>query len=91
MARNSNETTDEGGFGMPCLSCASTYQAEIDAEMIIHFSGLKNLDKPGVRAFPKIVVCLVCGFSRFTMPESELPFLANAAPPRESATPERCH
>jgi hypothetical protein len=34
--------------GMPCEVCASSNQAEFSAEMIIHFSGLKNVDKPGV-------------------------------------------
>jgi hypothetical protein len=61
---------------MSCLSCASGNQAEFSAEMIIHFSGLKNLDKPGVWVFPKLLVCLDCGFSRFTTPESELALLA---------------
>jgi hypothetical protein len=31
---------------MSCLLCASNYQEEFATEMIIHFSGLKNLDEP---------------------------------------------
>jgi hypothetical protein len=61
---------------MYCLSCGSTKQAELTAEMMIHFRGLEHLDKPGVLLFPKIRVCLGCGLSRFTVPETELASLA---------------
>jgi hypothetical protein len=44
--------------------------------MIIHFSGLKNLNKPGAWVFPKLLVCLDCGFSQFTVPVAELALLA---------------
>ena len=63
---------------MSCLLCGSGNQAELTAEMLIHFSGLKNLDKPGVWAFPKLFVCLDCGYSRFTVPERELASIAHA-------------
>ena len=56
---------------MSCF-CASGNQVEFTAEMIIHFSGLRYIDNPGVWAFPKVSVCLDCGFSRFTLPESQL-------------------
>ncbi len=74
---------------MNCLSCASNYQAEFAAEMIIHFSGIENLDKPGVWVFPRLLVCLDCGFSRFTLQEPELPVLASGASARETLTRER--
>jgi hypothetical protein len=61
---------------MSCLSCGSKKQAEFAAEMIFHFIGLKNLDKPGVWIFPEPLVCLDCGFCRFTVPETELASLA---------------
>jgi hypothetical protein len=57
---------------MSCTLCLSSNQAEFTTEMIIHFSGLKNIDKPGVLVFPKVLVCLDCGSSRFTTPETEL-------------------
>jgi len=57
---------------MRCPSCASDRQAEFTAEVNIHTRGLQNLDKPGVLVFPEVVVCLDCGFSRFTTPETEL-------------------
>jgi hypothetical protein len=54
---------------MSCLLCASDYQKEFTARMIIHFSGLKNLNEPGVWVFPRLLVCLNCGFSHFTIQE----------------------
>jgi hypothetical protein len=56
--------------------------------MIIHFSGLRNLDKPGVWAYPKLLVCLDCGFSRFTVPEAALAQLAASAPTSEPCRPD---
>ena len=61
---------------MYCLSCGSTKQAELTAEMMIHFRGLAHRDNPGVWLFPEIQVCLGCGLSRFTVPETELASVA---------------
>jgi hypothetical protein len=58
---------------MTCRSCRSVNQVELTAEMLIHFPGLKNLDKAGVLVFPKqLLVCLNCGDSHFTVPANEL-------------------
>jgi hypothetical protein len=46
--------------------------AEFPAEMVIHVSGLKNLDHPGLFVFPKVLICTDCGFSQFEIPASEL-------------------
>ena len=35
----------------------------------IHFPGLKGLDKPVVWVFPKLLVCLNCGFTEFVVPK----------------------
>ena len=61
---------------MSCQLCGSGNEAELDAEMIIHFSGLKNLDKPGVWAFSKVLVCLDCGSSHVTVPKTKLASIA---------------
>jgi hypothetical protein len=58
-----------------CRSCASSSQKEFGSEIIIHFSGLKNVDKPTVMVFPQIMVCLDCGLTEFTIPEAELRLL----------------
>ena len=44
--------------------------------MGIHFLGLKNIDKPVVWVFPKLVVCLDCGTAEFVLPDAELCLLA---------------
>ena len=58
-------------------------QVEFSAETIIHLGGLKNLDKSGVMLFPKVLVCLDCGFSQFTVPKAELALLASDSPNSE--------
>lgn len=60
---------------MRCKSCGSSNQRELTAEIGIHFPGLKNIDKPVVWVFPKLVVCLDCGIAEFTVPEAELRLL----------------
>jgi len=62
-----------------CRSCVSENQTELDAEINIHFSGMKNLDKPAVLVFPKLLVCLDCGFTEFTLEETDLRLLSKAA------------
>jgi hypothetical protein len=61
---------------MHCVLCESGNQAEFNTEMIIHFSGLRNIDKPGVLVVQKVLVCLDCGFSRFTTAAPDLALLA---------------
>jgi len=39
---------------------------------MIHLCGLKNLDEPPVMMFTKILVCLDCGVTDFTVPKAEL-------------------
>jgi len=62
---------------MSCPSCNSANRAKFVAEINVHFSGLKNIANPGVLLLPKILICLDCGFSRFTVPETELARLAD--------------
>jgi hypothetical protein len=57
---------------MFCAVCNSSNQAEFISEMMIHFRGLRNIDKPGILMFPKVLVCLDCGFSGFTTSETDL-------------------
>lgn len=63
---------------MSCVSCRSANETELAAEMIIHSPRL-NLKNPGVWVFPKLVVCLDCGFSQFSVSESELASIASGA------------
>jgi hypothetical protein len=70
---------------MSCRSCSSNNQTEFGSEIIIHFSGLKNLDEPTVMVFPKIAVCLDCGVTEFTIPAAELRQLRERAAPSTAA------
>ena len=64
-----------------CRSCQSANPSTFNGEMAIHFPGLEGLDKPIVWVFPKLLVCLNCGFTEFAIPEAEVRRLAehNAA------------
>ena len=44
----------------------------LNGEIAIHFPGLEGLDKPIVWVFPKLLVCLNCGFAEFAIPEAEV-------------------
>jgi hypothetical protein len=57
---------------MSCSSCQSNNQRDFGEEICIHFPGLKGLKKPLVWVFPKVLVCLDCGFAGFAVPETEL-------------------
>jgi hypothetical protein len=57
---------------MSCKSCQSQNHSNLNAEIAIHFPGLEGRDKPLVWVFPKLLVCLECGFTEFVVPEAEL-------------------
>jgi hypothetical protein len=62
---------------MACRSCGSKDRTEFAAEMSVHFLGLENVNKPQVWAFPRLLVCMNCGFTELTMSENELRLLGN--------------
>jgi hypothetical protein len=57
---------------MSCKSCQSENQRTLNGEIALHFPGLAGLDKSIVWIFPKVLVCLNCGFTEFGIPEAEL-------------------
>src|ERR1700758_3270323 len=61
---------------MACKRCTSDSQRTFSGEVAMHFTGLSGLEKPIVWAFPKLLVCLECGFAEFAVPERELSVLA---------------
>jgi len=61
---------------MACGRCASSNQKEFPAEICVHLPDLSDLTSPPVLLFPKLLVCLRCGFTEFTLPEGELSLLA---------------
>ncbi len=64
---------------MACNSCRSDNQRQFGAEINIHFPGREALDKPAVLVFPKLLVCLRCGFTEFTIKETDLRRLVEGA------------
>ena len=64
---------------MSCSLCSSLNEAEFAAEVLIHQSGLKPLSDTGVLVFPKVLVCMDCGASRFSTPVKGLWLLRGAA------------
>jgi hypothetical protein len=60
--------------------CACENQREFNGEVAIHFPGINGLQKPIVWVFPKVRVCLDCGYADFTVPERELGVLVTGVP-----------
>jgi hypothetical protein len=58
-----------------CRQCESPNVTNFDAEVNIHFSGLKWLNKPSIFVFPKLVVCLDCGLTEFDLTGAQMELL----------------
>jgi hypothetical protein len=56
--------------------------------MIVHFPGLEGLHKPIVWVFPKLFVCMDCGFTEFAIPETELELLASGVRKSQASRPQ---
>ena len=63
---------------MTCKACPSANSLELSAEINVHFGGWEGLKKPSVLVFPKLLICIDCGFTEFAIPERELARLAGA-------------
>jgi hypothetical protein len=61
---------------MPCKKCGSEHQTQLDAEVNVHFPGPDGRDQGAVLLYPKLALCLDCGFTEFTILEKELPNVA---------------
>jgi len=60
---------------MSCKECKSENVNQFSSEVAVHFPGLDGLKNPIVWVFPKLKVCVRCGFAEFTVPERELTVL----------------
>jgi hypothetical protein len=60
---------------MSCKGCLSENQRRFPTEIAIHLPGLST---PHVFLFPKVVVCMDCGFTEFSISETELRRLAES-------------
>ena len=52
--------------------CQSDNGCTFNGEIAIHFPGPEGLKRHMVWVFPKLLVCLNCGFTEFAIPETEL-------------------
>lgn len=57
---------------MLCVSCESPNLSVYPSEINIHHPGMQGLDQPTVWAFPRLTVCLNCGFTQFTLEGDQL-------------------
>jgi hypothetical protein len=71
---------------MSCSSCASGNQTEFPVEMVIHLSGIKNVDHPGVLSFASVLICLDCGYSQYKVPAAELALLCGGSSKGEDSS-----
>ncbi len=61
---------------MPCKKCGSDQRSEFSSEVNLHFPDLKDRDEQAVLLFPKLLVCLTCGFTEFFLSQNELPLVS---------------
>ena len=62
---------------MSCRSCGSENRTEFPSEISVHISGLENVNKPMMMVFPRLLVCMDCGFTELTLTRNELRLLGN--------------
>ena len=68
---------------MSCRVCTSDNQSTFPTEIAIHVPGLST---PHVFLYPKAVVCIDCGFTEFSIPETELRELRDGIGPSAAAS-----
>jgi hypothetical protein len=61
-----------------CSSCGSANLSKYDAEIAVHLPYLENSARPHIFLFPKLLICLNCGFTGFAVAETELRALAQS-------------
>jgi len=56
------------------MACGSSHSRKrrFTAEICIHHVGIDDIDKPATFVFPRLTVCLDCGFAEFVIEENEL-------------------
>ena len=59
----------------PVDRCESSNQTEFASEISVHVLGLENVNKPTAMVFPRLLVCMDCGFTELTLGENELRLL----------------
>jgi hypothetical protein len=58
---------------MRCRNCGTSLEVKpFNGEIALHFPGLDGLKKSIVWVFPKVLVCLECGFAEFLLPDEPM-------------------
>jgi len=65
-------------ISMACRICSLEHDNDLDAEVTIHLPGQKDLEKNPLVVFPRIRVCMACGFTEFTLESKGLTLLRAA-------------
>jgi|SwirhirootsSR3_FD_contig_31_11097189_length_535_multi_8_in_0_out_0_1 hypothetical protein len=68
---------------MSCKRCGADERKNFNGELAIHFPGMDGIDKPIVWVFPKLLVCLCCGFGEFVVPDEQVAQLKNGDLPAQ--------
>ena len=68
---------------MSCRSCGSGNR--VCGRVSVHVLGLENVDKPAVWIFPRLLVCMECGFTELTIEENHLRLLGKGPPGNDEA------
>jgi hypothetical protein len=71
---------------MSCLACASNNHVELSAAIVLNLATFQNADRACAELFPKLLVCLDCGFTRFNVSQHELASLAAGTQTAERLT-----
>ena len=74
-----------------CRRYSSLNEVEFPSEIMIHFTGRKRLDNPGVLTFPSMLVCLDCGSTQLTISEADLALLRAGSAPSAGAPYRTAH
>ena len=69
---------------MSCRRCASDEQKNFNGELAMHFPGWEGLNRPHVFVFPKLTVCLGCGFVEFVLSDEQREQLTTGGAPVQS-------
>jgi hypothetical protein len=70
----------------PCRSCAFLNLVQLNTEICFHFPGLAGLKIDPIFAFPKLSVCLDCGFVQSNLSAEDLRRIRESAIRAKEAT-----
>lgn len=62
-----------------CKSCGSWHLVRLSTETCLHFPGLSGLKRGPIFVFPKVTVCLDCGFVQSSLSTEELRLIRGRA------------